>query len=96
MFDAVRAAMADYDLRHEGGESGRQVLERGWPALVEALDGSNALTAVIAHGQMNSHLLGNIDPSFGYEGWAAMTTPDVFEVWRDTAGLHFKRLWTET
>ena len=54
---------------------------------------ANAVTALVAHGQMNAHLLGEIDPSFGYEGWVAMTTPDVFEVWRDAGGVHFKRLW---
>ena len=44
---------------------------------------------------MNSHLLGHIDPCFGYTGWLAMTTPDVFDVWRDATGLHFKRLWED-
>ena len=44
---------------------------------------------------LTGDLLGHVDPSFGYEGWAAMTTPDVFEVWRDAVGLHFKRLWQE-
>ena len=77
-----------------GGETGHEVVERGWPALMDALNGSNAVTAIVAHGQMNTHLLSNIDPSFGYEGWEAMTTPDVFEVWRDADGVHFGRLWT--
>jgi hypothetical protein len=58
------------------------------------LDGPDALTAVIAHGQMNTLLLGKIDPSFGYDGWMAMTTPDVFEVWQDGGGApQFRRIW---
>jgi 2,3-bisphosphoglycerate-dependent phosphoglycerate mutase len=92
---AVKAAMDDRHLRYGDGETGLEVVARGWPALREALDGSNALTAVVAHGQMNTHLLGQIDPSFAYEGWMAMTTPDVFEVSEGEDGVvQFQRLWT--
>jgi 2,3-bisphosphoglycerate-dependent phosphoglycerate mutase len=93
--EAVRAEMADYDLRRGDGETGHEVLARGWPVVEDALGGSNAATALIGHGQMNTHLLTHIDPSFGFAGWRAMTNPDVFEVWRDATGLHFRRLWTE-
>jgi len=89
---AVRAAMDDPHLRHPDGETGVEVVARAWPALVEALDGENALTALVAHGQLNTHLLREIDPSFGFDAWLAMTTPDVFEVWREESGLHMRRL----
>src|SRR5437868_3322913 len=80
LHEAVRAAMDDRELRHPCGETGLEVVARGWPALQEALDSSNLVTALVAHGQMNSHLLREIDPTFGFDAWRAMTTPDVFEV----------------
>ena len=87
---------ADRERKLPGGESGVELTARSWPALREALDGPNAVTAVIGHGQMNTHLLSSIDPSFGYEGWMAMTTPDVFEVWQGEDGsLSFRRLWQD-
>ena len=69
------------------------MVARGWPALREALDGPNAVTALVAHGQMNTHLLREIDPSFGFEAWRAMTTPDVFEVHSDDGVVEYRRLW---
>jgi 2,3-bisphosphoglycerate-dependent phosphoglycerate mutase len=95
MLDAVRAVMEDPELRLEGGETGLEVTARGWPALIEALDRSNAVTALVAHGLMNSHLLSDIDGTAGYDMWLAMTNPDVFDVWRDVEGLHYRHLWDE-
>ena len=94
-FDAIRAAMEDRALRYQTGESGLEVTARAWPALADALAGSNAVTALASHGQLSSHLLREIDGTSGYDLWTAMTTPDVFEIWRDEDGLHFNRLWVE-
>jgi 2,3-bisphosphoglycerate-dependent phosphoglycerate mutase len=92
--DGVRLAMADREMRYGDGETGLDVTARGWPALIEALDGSNAVTALVSHGQMCAHLLREIDGTSGYDVWRAMTTPDVFEIWRDDEGsLHYRRLW---
>jgi 2,3-bisphosphoglycerate-dependent phosphoglycerate mutase len=90
----VRVVMEDRVKRYGDGESGLEVTARGWPAVLEALDGANALTALISHGQMSSHLLREIDGTSGYDLWRAMTTPDVFELWRDdVAMLHYRRIW---
>ena len=91
----VRFVMGDREKRYGDGESGVEVTARGWPAVLEALDGPNGLTALVSHGQLSSHLLREIDGSSGYDLWIAMTTPDVFEIWRDATGLHFERVWTE-
>jgi len=93
-WQGVRLVMEDREKRYGEGESGLEVTARGWPAVVEALDGANAVTALVSHGQMISHLLREIDGSDGYELWRAMTTPDVFEVWREQDGvLAMRRLW---
>lgn len=95
-WEAVRLAMVDRQLRHEGGETGLEVTARGWPAILGALDGANAVTVLVSHGQMSSHLLREIDGTSGYDLWRAMTTPDVFEIWRDDIGaLHARRIWEQ-
>jgi 2,3-bisphosphoglycerate-dependent phosphoglycerate mutase len=90
----VRAVMEDREQRYGDGESGLEVTARGWPVVVEALDGANAVTALVSHGQMSSHLLREIDGTSGYDAWRAMSTPDVFEIWRDETGTpRARRLW---
>ena len=92
---AVRASIEDPDLRYEGGETGRETLERGWACLTEALNAPNSLTALVSHGQMSTHLLRAIDPSFGFREWRAMTNPDVFYIARGDSGLRFERVWEQ-
>ena len=91
----MRAAIDDPELRYEGGETGRETLARGWKALQELLGAPNATTAAVGHGQMSTHLLRHIDPSFGFEGWRAMTNPDVFliEAASEDGALRFERVW---
>jgi 2,3-bisphosphoglycerate-dependent phosphoglycerate mutase len=91
----VRASIEDPELRFEGGETGRETLARGWAALRELLGAPNAMTAVVCHGQMSTHLLRNVDPSFGFERWRAMTNPDVFliEAASEVGALRFERVW---
>ena len=91
-FAAVRASIEDRTLRYDGGETGLEVTARAWPALIAALDGANAVTAIAAHGQLITHLLRDIDDAFGFEAWKAMTTPDVFEIQRDTDAISYRRL----
>jgi 2,3-bisphosphoglycerate-dependent phosphoglycerate mutase len=93
----VRELFADPTQRLDGGESGLEAVARGWPALEEVLAGGNAVTAVVAHGQMNTLLLNRIDATFGYDGWMAMTSPDVFEVWNAEDGVpRFARVWRDS
>jgi 2,3-bisphosphoglycerate-dependent phosphoglycerate mutase len=90
---AVEASFADLKLRLPGGESGEEALARGWAALQDALASGFALPALVSHGQLISHLLTRIDPSFGFEDWQALATPDVYVIEQSPEGrLRFERV----
>jgi 2,3-bisphosphoglycerate-dependent phosphoglycerate mutase len=91
--DVVKRSFVDPDFAVPGGESGRAVLERAWPALEAILSAGHSLPAVASHGQLISLVLHRIDPSFGFAGWEALSNPDVHLVERDERGRYsFRRL----
>ena len=76
------------------GESARDALDRGWAALEDAFAAAG-LPVLVSHGQLISLILHKIDPSFGFSGWEALSTPDVFLLTeREPGGYEFKRVWT--
>jgi 2,3-bisphosphoglycerate-dependent phosphoglycerate mutase len=90
----VRRTFEDPGFKHPQGESSGEALARGRAALEDALNGANQVTALVSHGQVSSIVLTSIDPSFGFDGWRAMTNPDVFEVEGSGGSLSFRRVWT--
>ena len=94
--DAVRASCRDPDFRLPGGESVRDVLDRGWPALTELLGGRHRLPVAVTHGKFLSVILNSLDAGFGYEAWQALSNPDVFAL-VDAAGggLRYERIWAD-
>jgi 2,3-bisphosphoglycerate-dependent phosphoglycerate mutase len=87
--ELVQLAFEDPDHGVSGGETGRQVLERGWAALREVQSRGHTLAVVVGHGHHLGLLLHSLDPSFGFAGHAAMTNPDVYRL----EGSTFTRLW---
>ncbi|MYE11016.1 MAG: histidine phosphatase family protein [Gammaproteobacteria bacterium] len=94
--DAVRASFGDPDFRLPGGESGRDVLNRGWPALEELLEGGHRLPVAVTHGKFLSVILNSLDSDFGYDQWQSLSNPDVFAL-VDAAGggLSYERVWPD-
>lgn len=94
--DAVRASFRDPDFRLPGGESGRDVLDRGWPAFKELLGGRHRLPVAVTHGKFLSVILNSLDAGFGYEAWQSLSNPDVFAlVDASGGGLRYERLWAD-
>lgn len=92
--DAVRTSFADPDFRLPGGESGRDVLNRGWPALEELLEGGHRLPVAVTHGKFLSVILNSLDSEFGFDQWRSLSNPDVFAlVDRAGGGLFPERIW---
>ena len=91
--DAVRASCGDPDFRLPGGESARDVLDRGWPALEELLEGGHRLPVAVTHGKFLSVILNAIGPGFGYDAWQALSNPDVFALVDAGGGLSYERVW---
>lgn len=92
--EAVRTSCGDPDFRLPGGESGRDVLDRGRPALEELLDGGHRLAVVVTHGKFLSVILNSLDSDFGYEQWQSLSNLDVFAlVDKPGGGLSHERIW---
>jgi 2,3-bisphosphoglycerate-dependent phosphoglycerate mutase len=92
--ETMRLGFADLDYRPDGGESGREAQARGVAALQDALAGENALSVIVSHGQLMTHTLDFIDPSFGFDGWHSLTNPDVYLIEMTEDGrLRFERVW---
>ena len=94
--EVIRDSFGDLELRVPGGESARAVLDRGWAAITELLDGGHRLPIAVTHGNLLSLILSSLDPDFGYDGWESLTNPDVFALKEAADGrLVFERLWAE-
>ena len=94
--EVVRDSFGDLELRIPGGESAREVLDRGWAAITELLDGGHQLPIAVTHGNLLSLILNSLDPNFGYAGWESLSNPDVFALKEaDDGRLVFERIWSE-
>ncbi len=94
--EVVRDSFEDLELRLPGGESAREVLDRGWATITELLDGGHQFPIAVTHGNLLSLILNSLDPNFGYAGWESLSNPDVFVLkGGDDGRLIFERLWSE-
>ena len=94
--EIVRDSFGDLELRVPGGESAREVLDRGWAAITELLDGGHQFPIAVTHGNLLSLILNSLDPNFGYDGWESLSNPDVFALKEADGGrLVFERVWSE-
>ena len=93
--EVIRNSFEDLDLRAPGGESAREVLDRGWAAITDLLDGGHRFPIAVTHGNLMSLILNSLDPEFGYDCWGSLSNPDVFLLKEAVAGrLEFQRLWS--
>lgn len=94
--EVVRDSFEDLELRVPGGESAREVLDRGWAAITELIDGGHRCPIAVTHGNLLSLILNSLDPNFGYDGWESLSNPDVFVLKEaDDERLVFERVWSE-
>ena len=92
--DVLRDSFDDPDLRGPGGESAQEALQRAWAGLKDLLDGGCRLPSVVTHGNLFSLVLHSLDATFGYEGWAALSNPDVYLLEdSEPGGFTFCRIW---
>ena len=92
--ELLRRSFSEPELRGTGGESASEALARAWASLDEILAAGHRLPVVVSHGNLISLLLHSIDRSFGYEGWAGLSNPDVYLLEKSPSGdLGFRRMW---
>ncbi len=94
--EMVRDSFGDLELRLPGGESAREVLDRGWAAITELFNGGHRFPAAVTHGNLLSLILNSLDANFGYAEWESLSNPDVFALKKVGDGrLVFDRVWSE-
>jgi 2,3-bisphosphoglycerate-dependent phosphoglycerate mutase len=92
--DMVRRSFDEPELRAPGGESARETLDRGRAALAAVLASGRRLPVVVSHGQLLALLLNELQPGFGYAGWASLRNPDAFRVVQAPSGFRVERVAT--
>ncbi|ETX00190.1 MAG: hypothetical protein ETSY2_39545 [Candidatus Entotheonella gemina] len=90
---AIRQLFDGPDLAWPGGESRRQVTERGRSALDAVFRHPTRTPVVMAHGLLMAFVLGSFDSRFDYRAWTALTNPDVYCLERDADGVRVSRAW---
>lgn len=93
--DVVRRSFSEPAYAVPGGESGREVLARGWAAIESIAASGFRCPVMVSHGQLLSLVLHSLDPGFGYEGWQSLSNPDVHLLEGDATGSTFRwrRIW---
>lgn len=92
--EVLRDSFNDPDLRGPGGESAREASERAWAGLNDLLGSGCQLPAVVTHGNLLSLVLHSLDAMFGYEGWEALSNPDVYLLESvEPERFTFRRIW---
>lgn len=81
----------DVDLKFEGGESSGEAMSRVCDVVDELGHGSR--TVLVTHGNLMALLLKHYDERFSFEGWQALSNPDVYQVRITDDGADVKRIW---
>ncbi|MEL6343994.1 MAG: histidine phosphatase family protein [Myxococcota bacterium] len=86
--DVMRRSFADPDFALPGGESNRQIADRGWAALEKILDtyDENEHIVVASHGNLISAMLQRLEPRIGFAFWQELPNPAIIMLERDTGG----------
>ncbi len=90
---AIQQLFDDPDHAWPGGESRRQVTERGRRALGAVFSHPAQTPVVVAHGLLMAFVLRSFDTRFDYEAWTALTNPDVYDLEIEGDGVRVSRTW---
>ncbi|WP_203247810.1 histidine phosphatase family protein [Sporosarcina beigongshangi] len=82
---------SDQDLKYEGGESSSEAMSRACNVVDEL--GAGSRTVLVTHGNLMALLLKRYDEQFSFEGWQALSNPDVYRVRITDDGAEVKRIW---
>jgi 2,3-bisphosphoglycerate-dependent phosphoglycerate mutase len=89
----IRRSFVEPDSRAPGGESGFEVLERGWAAIRDAVNSPAHLPVLVTHGHFLALVLNSLDSNFGYADWESLANPDIFRLHGSSlTDLHFNRV----
>ncbi|MBB4825213.1 2,3-bisphosphoglycerate-dependent phosphoglycerate mutase [Sporosarcina luteola] len=87
--ERLKGSIRDIDLKMAGGESSREVANRGIEVLEAVTDG----TVLVTHRNTMGLLLMKIDGMEGIKEWASLSHPDVYEVKVRKDSYYVRRIW---
>ena len=90
---ALRETFDNFDLTLSNGESSRLAQTRGRSVIDEAFASSHAVTAIFSHGNLLSLIANSFDRGIGYDFWANLSNPDVFELSKSKTLFTLQRIW---
>lgn len=91
--ERLKSTFDDHELALEGGESSNEALAR-ISEVVDELENSGCQTAaIVTHGNIMALLLSRYMEGFGFEGWQALSNPDVYALTVGTGETACKRIW---
>ncbi len=91
--EKLQASFKDLDLRFEGGESGREAMNRIVQVADEIWKGEAKHTIMATYGNLMALLLKHYHEDTGFEEWCKLTNPDVFLLtWLDHE-VKWQRIW---
>lgn len=91
--DMLRKTYDDLDLCYEGGESSQTAMRRAICVVTEVLNREHTNIVLVSHGNLISLLLKHFDNRIGFEEWASLSNPDVFQLSFADDKLHIHRIW---
>ncbi|MEJ8544055.1 histidine phosphatase family protein [Brevibacillus borstelensis] len=94
-YERLRDTFSDLALCYAGGESSRTAMDRGFSLVQEALLAPCSHTVLVTHGGLLSLLLKQLDDSYGFAEWEALTNPDVYRLSYQEDKWTIKRVWNE-
>lgn len=89
----LRDTYDNYELKFDGGESSREVMQRIVQVVNETFEDENENTVIVTHGNIMSLLLNYYDDRFGFEEWRRLSNPDVFVLKLDSNKVTCKHIW---
>jgi 2,3-bisphosphoglycerate-dependent phosphoglycerate mutase len=91
--DRLRRTFSDFELTFDGGESSRVATDRAVSAVADVISSDSNAAVVVTHGRLLILLLKHFDPTFGYDEWKNLGTPDVFRLEIVQDEVRLKRVW---
>lgn len=92
--EKLRRTFSDFELSFDGGESSRAGTDRAVAAVSDALLSDKDSIAIVTHGRLLILILKHFDPTYGFEEWQNLTTPDVFRLAVNVGGAaQLRRVW---
>ncbi|WP_050614458.1 histidine phosphatase family protein [Bacillus testis] len=86
----LEASFQDESIKYDGGESGKEAMNRISEVVEEIPPGT---TVLVSHGNLLSLLFKRFTGNFGFRQWKDMSNPDLYRLVLTEDGAELERVW---